>query len=47
MFASAWCEGVSTGGGLGDLGIPVGGVRGDMADGQIGKVLVGRSVGGV
>ena len=47
MFVRVWGEGVSFSGCLKDFGIPNGGVRGDMAAGQTGKGLVGRSAGGV
>jgi hypothetical protein len=47
MLARAWGEGVSFGGCLEDFGMPNGGVRGDMAAGQTGKGLIGRSAGGV
>ena len=40
-------RGVSFGGGREGLGIPVGGVRGEIDAGQNGKGLVGRSAGGV
>ena len=39
--------GLFFGGGLEGRGIPMGGVRGDMAAGQTGKGLIGRSAGGV
>ena len=47
MVARAWGERVSFGGGPKGLGIPIGGVRGEIVAGQTGKGLVGRSAGGV
>ena len=46
MVARAKDEGVSFGGGLEGLGIPIDGVRGEIDAGQTGKGLVGRSAGG-
>jgi len=47
MVARAEDEGVSSGGGLEGLVIPVGGVRGDIAVRQTWKGLVGLFAGGV